>query len=200
VSEILEQGGFVLIAIAAVSLVAWFVLLGQWLDLRRCERCCRAWERVVVRPGDEARFRAAAPDADVVGRLIRESVHGDPHRFFRLEHFENAFAAERTVLLRRLAVGGDLAELTPLLGLLGTILGMLQTFGALTVEGVGDVGGFAGGISHALVTTEAGLITALPILVLHGWLDGKAQRCLAEARLCIQRIAAGLWPGLKEVR
>jgi biopolymer transport protein ExbB len=198
-SELFDQGGLVLAAIAALSVVAWFVLIGQWLDLRRCERCCRAWERRDLGRGDGPRACAAAPArVDIVGRLLHEGAHGDPRRFFAFENLESALDAEGRVLLRHLALGGEFAALTPLLGLLGTILGMLQTFGVLAVHGARDVGGFAEGISHALVTTEAGLIAALPILVLHGWLGGKARRCLAEVRLCVQRSAAALWPGAGE--
>lgn len=197
-SELIGQGGLVLVAIAALSVYAWFVLIGQWLDLRRCERCCRAWERRDLAPGDARACASEPPRVDLVGRLLREGAQGDPHRFFAFENLENALSAERRVLLRHLTMGGELAGLTPLLGLLGTILGMLQTFSVLALYGARDVGGFAEGISRALVTTEAGLITALPILFLHGWLAGKAHRCLAEVRLTVQRSAAALWP--KEAR
>jgi len=198
-TELIHQGGIVLVAIALLSAAAWYVLISQWLDLRRCERSCREWERRTLGPGDRARLQQiAVPRADVVGRLLREGLEcPDPTRLFRLEHFEDALAAERRVLLRHLPLAGTAASLTPLLGLLGTILGMMDTFGVLAVHSVHDVGSFAAGISQALVTTEAGLITALPILMLHGWLRGRALRSFAEARLCTQRVATAIWPGLR---
>jgi len=198
-SDLVQQGGPVLLAIAALSLVAWFVLLGHWLDLRRCERGCRAWEGRRIGAGERARVRAVpVATEDVVGRLLHEGLRSaDPRRFFGLERFERALAAERETLLRNLPLAGAMAGLTPLLGLLGTILGMMDTFGVLAAQSVRDVGGFAEGISQALVTTEAGLITALPILVLHGWLQGRARRAFGEARLCTQRIAEALWPDLR---
>ena len=198
-SELIHQGGVVLVAIALLSLAAWFVLISQWLDLRRCERSCREWERRPVGPGDRARLRQIeVPRVDVVGRLLREGLEcPDPQRVFGLEHFESALAGEQRMLLRHLPLAGTAASLAPLLGLLGTILGMMETFGVLAVHSVHDVGSFAAGISRALVTTEAGLITALPILMLHGWLRGRALRCFAEARLCTQRVAAAIWPGLR---
>jgi biopolymer transport protein ExbB len=198
-TELVHHGGVVLVAIAVLSLMAWFLLLGQWLDLRRCERSCREWERCDIGAGDTARLQQiAVPRVDVVGRLLREGLRcPDPKRLFGLERFEDALAAEQRVLLRHLPLAGATASLTPLLGLLGTILGMMETFGVLAVHSVHDVEWFASGISRALVTTEAGLITALPILMLHGWLRSRAQRCFAEARLCTQRVAAVIWPGLR---
>ena len=58
---IAEQGGWVLAAIGAVSLLAWYLLLGQWMDLLRCARSCRGWERTELRPGDGPRIREAEP-------------------------------------------------------------------------------------------------------------------------------------------
>lgn len=194
---LVEQGGWVLVAIAATSLVAWFLLLGQWLDLQGFLRAVRAWERRPAGPGDAARIRDARPGrTDIVGRLLREGLRGrDPARFFALHPFEEALETESRILVRHLSIAGVLATIAPLLGLLGTILGMMETFRVLSVHGARDVGGFAAGISRALVTTEAGLITALPVLVLHGWLRGKASRCVAEARLCTQRVASAILKG-----
>ena len=68
---------------------------------------------------------------------------------------------------RRLRTAAVLAALSPLLGLLGTVLGMLETFQAITAHGTGDVGAIADGISRALNTTQAGLVVALTIIPAH---------------------------------
>ena len=60
---------------------------------------------------------------------------------------------------------GTIASVTPLLGLLGTVLGMIKVFAAIMSHGVGDPGILAGGISEALITTAAGLTVAIPSLI-----------------------------------
>ena len=64
----------------------------------------------------------------------------------------------------------------PLLGLLGTVTGMIVVFQAITIYGAGDPKAMAGGISSALVTTVMGLIVAIPTVLLHTFLSGKAKR------------------------
>lgn len=62
---------------------------------------------------------------------------------------------------------GTIASITPLLGLLGTVIGMIKVFSVITTQGVGDPGILAGGISEALVTTAAGLAVAIPSLMFY---------------------------------
>ena len=66
-----------------------------------------------------------------------------------------------------------LAAVAPLLGLLGTVTGMIGTFQAITLFGAGDPKLMAGGISQALVTTVLGLVAAIPLLLLHGSIASK---------------------------
>ena len=89
------------------------------------------------------------------------------HELPRLERF-----------LGSLAILGAVA---PLLGLLGTVTGIIETFGVIEVFGNGDPGLMAGGISEALVTTATGLVIAIPILMIHGLLRGKVDRIVADA-------------------
>lgn len=70
-------------------------------------------------------------------------------------------------LERYLNTLGTIAAITPLLGLLGTVLGMIKVFTAITTAGVGDPSVLAGGISEALLTTAAGLLVAIPALIFH---------------------------------
>ena len=68
-----------------------------------------------------------------------------------------------------------LAAVAPLLGLLGTVIGMIETFQAITLFGTGDPKLMAGGISQALVTTMLGLIAAVPLLFIHNILDSRSR-------------------------
>ena len=68
---------------------------------------------------------------------------------------------------------GTIAAISPLLGLLGTVSGMIRAFTAITTQGVGDPTVLAGGISEALITTAAGLAVAIPALIAHRYLRGR---------------------------
>ncbi|MEM7079039.1 MAG: MotA/TolQ/ExbB proton channel family protein [Pseudomonadota bacterium] len=81
---------------------------------------------------------------------------------------------QRTALERYLGAIAVTATVSPLLGLLGTVSGMISTFNMMTLFGAGDPAVVSGGISQALVTTELGLIVAIPALVVHALLTRKA--------------------------
>ena len=70
---------------------------------------------------------------------------------------------------------GTIAAITPLLGLLGTVIGMIKVFAAITAHGVGDASVLAGGISEALITTAAGLSVAIPTLMFYRYFRGRVE-------------------------
>ena len=76
-------------------------------------------------------------------------------------------------LERYLNTLGTIAAVTPLLGLLGTVVGMIRVFTEITIQGTGNANALAGGISEALITTAAGLAVAIPALVMHRYFTGK---------------------------
>lgn len=78
-------------------------------------------------------------------------------------------------LARYLNSLGTIAAITPLLGLLGTVVGMVNVFEAITSQGVGNPAVLAGGISEALITTAAGLIVAIPSLIGYRYLRGRIE-------------------------
>lgn len=87
---------------------------------------------------------------DVMRESIREAAS---HVIHQLERYLNTL--------------GTVAAVTPLMGLLGTVLGMISVFTEITTHGTGNAGALAGGISEALITTAAGLAVAIPSLVMH---------------------------------
>ena len=94
------------------------------------------------------------------------------------ESMEEAAATVVHEMERYLTALGTIASISPLLGLLGTVLGMIQVFRALLETGIGNPAAFAGGISEALVTTAAGLAVAIPALILHRYLLRKVDDLL----------------------
>lgn len=87
---------------------------------------------------------------------------------------------ESVALQRYLGLLGTIANIAPLLGLLGTVLGMIEAFNVIATEGVGTPMSLGGGISEALITTAAGLSVAVPMILLHRYLTSRADRLTLE--------------------
>jgi len=107
--------------------------------------------------------------------LLRGFLHvrsGNPH----LDRYllEETATQVRTTLRQGLELIGVLATVAPLLGLLGTVLGMIGTFDCIAVFGTGNARALAGGISEALITTQTGLIIAIPGLFMRNFIQRRA--------------------------
>jgi biopolymer transport protein ExbB len=96
------------------------------------------------------------------------------------EAIEERGGREAVILEKRVGILATIANLTPLLGLLGTVSGMIKTFNVISVQGVGNPAALAGGIAEALITTATGLCVAIPTLVCHRILRDKAESLIFE--------------------
>ncbi len=172
--EYLRQGGWVMLPLAAVSWAMWTFIIERW---RRFEEL----KREDLDPAAAARCVAGLGDCPEDSRglralLVREFL---PQRsgFARLDRqiLRQCAVGLHAELDRRLAAIGVLAAVAPLLGLLGTVLGMIETFDVISLFGTGNARAMAGGISVALITTQTGLLVAIPGLVLSSRLRRSAQ-------------------------
>ena len=96
------------------------------------------------------------------------------------EAIQERGSREATILEKNVGILSTIANLTPLLGLLGTVSGMIKTFNAISAQGSGDPASLAGGIAEALITTATGLCIAIPTLVCHRFLKNKAGALIFE--------------------
>ena len=96
------------------------------------------------------------------------------------EAIEERGGREALILEKHVGILSTIANLTPLLGLLGTVSGMIKTFNVISIQGVGDPAPLAGGIAEALITTATGLCIAIPTLVCHRILKDKAESLVFE--------------------
>jgi len=103
-----------------------------------------------------------------------ETIGESPDR--REAAMESALLAEAPRLERSLSLLGALAGVAPLLGLLGTVSGMIATFDTISTAGTGNPRLLSGGISEALITTQLGLMVAIPLLLAHAWLRRWVER------------------------
>ncbi len=130
--------------------------------------------------GDQAgAARSASEIEGVAGEMLSTGVeHAEERRSVLEELLFEKILKVRPLLERFLPFLAITAAAAPLLGLLGTVLGMIKTFQLITIFGTGDAKSLSSGISEALVTTALGLIVAIPTLILHGALSRMAKRKL----------------------
>lgn len=181
--ERFQQGGAVGYVVVGLGAVGLMVALLQYAYLLRVSMATRRQLR------DLSRLHEDNP----LGRVLRRfrALADDPVPEALEARLDEAVLAELPRLERGQPLVKLLAAVAPLLGLLGTVTGMIVTFQAITVFGTGDPQLMAGGISQALVTTVLGLITAVPLLFAHtalagrsrhlaGVMEGQASAALAE--------------------
>ena len=109
-------------------------------------------------------LRSDSPLGEVLSAGLANRAHG---RDVMKDAMEEAGAKVTHEMERFLSALGTIAAVTPLLGLLGTVLGMIRVFAEIMVSGTGNAGILAGGISQALITTAAGLTIAIPAMIFH---------------------------------
>ena len=129
--------------------------------------------------------------------MIREAVHfSDEDKEIVEEIMHEKMLEAQPKVDRFLSVIAVTAAVAPLLGLLGTVTGMINTFKLITLFGTGDARSLSSGISEALITTEFGLVVAIPALVAHSLLSRKAQSIMAH----MEKMAVGFLNGLPRNR
>jgi biopolymer transport protein ExbB len=126
---------------------------------------------------DLCRASSQTPLGRVLGNLM---AHAGAGREILESCLEENLLREAAPLERLLPTLSVLAATAPLLGLLGTVTGMISTFQAITVFGSGDPRMMSGGISEALITTQLGLAVAIPLVLLHHFLDRKVDTIIGE--------------------
>lgn len=178
--EELEKGGTVIYPIVALASAALLVALYKWFSLLLLRKPSKAkiaalLDAVENHDRDEALDRARAISGPV-GRMLTAGVrHIDESRELIEEVMYETVLTTRLKVNRFLPFIAISAASAPLLGLLGTVTGIIATFQLITVFGSSDVKTLSGGISEALITTKFGLVVAIPSLLLHAYLSRKAR-------------------------
>ena len=163
-------GGIVMVPLIACSVIALAIVIERLWSLQRRRitpdnLVAQVWQWAHAGVLDEKRIqslRAGSP----LGRVLAAGlVNRDRDRVIMKESIEEVGRHVVFELGRYLNMLGTIASISPLLGLLGTVFGMIRIFSAVTQQGVSDPSILAGGIAEALITTAAGLIVAIPTLM-----------------------------------
>ena len=207
--ELIKAGGWVMVPILLLAVIAMAIVVERFWSLRRKEVIptglgdeVREWARgrqldpkhidVLRRNSPLGEILAAALDMRFRPReLIKERIEDvGRHVMHQMERFMNTL--------------GTIASVGPLLGLLGTVFGMIQMFLKILTTGVGDVNQLAGGIGQALISTAGGLCVAIPAVMFHRYFRGRIAEYVVEmekqAMSLLDTIDEGIIPAAKPLR
>ncbi|MEX0731131.1 MAG: MotA/TolQ/ExbB proton channel family protein [Aquisalimonadaceae bacterium] len=175
--ELIKAGGWLMVPIIACSIVAMAIIAERFWTLQRTRVVPRRlvaeiWHKVKNGQMNAAQVRELREHSPLGRVLAAGLVNMHQRREVMMESIEDAGRHEAHGLERFLNTLGTIAAITPLLGLLGTVIGMIKVFSAITSQGVGNAAALAGGISEALITTAAGLTVAIPALIAFRYFRG----------------------------
>jgi biopolymer transport protein ExbB len=178
--EHISKGGLTMVPILGLAFAALAVAVFKWLQLSRMrspnDEQIRVLLHAVAEHDETTAAEVAASINGPAGEMLGAGIEhiSEPRDLIEEVMFEKILAAKLKLesWLPFIAISASSA---PLLGLLGTVVGIINTFKLIAVFGSGDVKSLSGGISEALITTEFGLIVAIPSLLLHAFLSRKAR-------------------------
>lgn len=178
----IEDGGAVMIPILVMAGLALLVAILKLLSLvatslaQPSQRRVRGLLELISKGESESAERSAAKMGGPIGRMLAVGTQhlGEPRELIEEAMYESVLKTKLKVqsFLPFIAI---CAASAPLLGLLGTVTGIINTFEMIQIDGSGNVKSLSGGISEALITTKFGLIVAIPSLLLHAFLSRMAK-------------------------
>lgn len=176
--EIVKSGGWLMVPIILCSIVA-VAIIGERVWALQKNRICpkhllaQIWTWIKNNELDTSKIKQLQSGSPL-GRILAAGLLNRHHdRASMKEAIEETGRQVVVEMERFLNTLGTISLITPLLGLLGTVIGMIKVFTAITVQGVGDASQLSGGISEALITTAAGLTVAIPALMCYRYFERK---------------------------
>jgi biopolymer transport protein ExbB len=183
--ELFLKGGILMYPIAFCSIIAVGIFLERIWVLRRGRVLPRDFlievEDLVMRRKRPEAISLCKRNNSSIAHVVRVGIENyGKRRDVIKEKIEEVGRREAASLERYINVIGTIAGVSPLLGLLGTVSGMIKSFNIISMQGVADPTSLAGGISEALITTAAGLVVAIPTFVIYRYLTNKADSLILE--------------------
>lgn len=170
--EIIAAGGWLMLPIILCSLAVVGIVLERFWTLNPEKIAPKnllgeVWNNIRAKQLDVESLKQLKQGSSL-GSILAAGISNSRHgRDVMKDSIEEAASSVIHDLERYLSVLSTIAAITPLLGLLGTVFGMIEVFTAIMVQGTGNTGALAGGISQALITTAAGLCVAIPAMIAH---------------------------------
>lgn len=176
--EVVFAGGWLMapillcsIAVIAIGIERYWTLSSKKIAPRGL--LAQVWGWIKNSELDASKLKELKKSSEL-GRILAAGLSNSRHgREVMKDSIQDAASQVVHDLERYLGVLGTIAAVAPLLGLLGTVIGMIKVFTSIMMQGTGNAGVLAGGISEALITTAAGLCVAIPAMILHRYFTRK---------------------------
>lgn len=183
--ELVKAGGWLMVPIILCSIAAFAICVERFWTLNPNKIAppnliAQVWIWLKNNQLDTQKMRdlkKSSPLGQILAAGLSNSAHG---RDVMKESIEEAASHAIHDMERYLSPLGTIATITPLLGLLGTVIGMIRVFSDIMVEGTGNAQILAGGISEALITTASGLCIAIPALIMHRFFHRRIDTIVVE--------------------
>ena len=201
--ELIAKSGPLFYALALCSLIATVVTIERLIALRRSRVMPRhivdVLESVQIGKDLSMAIEMCRRNPGVLADIMRAGLENAQRPWEEMrDAVLDAGRQETPALERNLYWLQTVAQAAPLLGLLGTVFGMIQMFGATSLAGLGDAKILSGGISQAMFTTAEGLSIGVPALVAYNYLGARSERYVLEIEAYASRLVARLRPGAAE--
>lgn len=183
---VFNKGGLVMWPILGCSILALAISLERAVRLRHDKIINRQFIDYIDALAEQGDFEKALElcksyDKLAMSRVVNSGIRRAQYGILEMERaIEMTGAHEATLLQANLRGLGVLGNLTPMLGLLGTVIGMIKAFNVISEMGTGNPNLVAAGISEALITTAAGLIVGIPTLAMYHYFKGKVDKFIYE--------------------
>jgi biopolymer transport protein ExbB len=197
--DLIEKSGPVFYALALCSLLATVVIIERLISLRRSRVLPRPIIDVIeaIQPGKDLTLalEVCRRNPGVFSDVIRAGLeNADRDWEVMRDAVIDAGRQETPAIERHLFWLQTVAQASPLLGLLGTVFGMIRMFGAVSLSGLGDPQVLSRGISEAMLATAEGLSIGIPALVAYNYFTSRSERLIAEIETHASRLVARLRP------
>ncbi|MCD6472624.1 MotA/TolQ/ExbB proton channel family protein [Candidatus Aerophobetes bacterium] len=175
--QFLIKGGVLMIPLVFCSILALAIVIEKFLSLKLTKKKASLFiekSKKILNSNDDRKINKLIALCEVtsspLSRILQKALDKkDKNREEIKEAIEDAGSLEVPHLEKHLKILGTIVTIAPLLGLLGTVFGMIRAFNVIAIQGVGDAGALAGGIAEALITTAVGLSIAIPTLIFYNY-------------------------------
>ncbi len=179
--ELFKAGGWLMIPLFICSVISIAIIAERFWSLQTKriappELVTQIWQWLQYNQVDEQRIKTLQNNSPLGQILAAGLTNRYSSRDITKESIQDVGRHVTVAMERNLNTLGTIAAISPLIGLLGTVVGMIKVFAVITAEGVGNPETLAGGISEALITTAAGLVVAIPSLIFYRYYRGKINK------------------------
>lgn len=197
----MQKGGYLMIPLAICSILSLAVIIEKIFTLRTSKVILPEIKSVINSISSEEDIKLAINVCDqhkgVLSNIMKLVLQHKGKTYLTMrEELSDSGRQEVRVLEKGLIILETIAAVTPILGLLGTVVGMIKVFNVISIQGVGEASALSGGISEALITTAAGLTVGIPALIFYNYFSKKTENLILD----IENISNNLLKKIIEFR